>query len=329
MEGINKQTNPEPVNTTEEPKTPEKKSTLEQVKEKALKFLKRTRQVATIITIGLIADYQATHNNTIEASNVDGKEVYTHSDKQTTHILNYLGGLDSLSEEEQMHFFKEYIIGWSSQGDSKLTLPENFINFNKQELVKFLSKLDKINDKKQELENEQETLKYFERSLSRYYPKKYEYNDTIYKKLWEVEKECGSPKIDWTFGKNRDFLISNDNKVAHYNSFTHTVFINAQDYKSLGGHFQLRDLVAEWAHAKQFDEHPVGSTLQMIQDGLRIAGDVVTSKEHSFIKSQLKEYNKPGSIEYDAHKIIEPYLEKKFEDIKSLDRAFRRNHKHK
>lgn len=327
MEGLNKQTNPEPVNTTETLQTPEKKSTLEQVKEKSLKFLKRTRQVATIITIGLIADYQATHNNTIEASNVDGKEVYTHSDKQTTHILNYLGGLDSLSEEEQLHFFKEYVTGYYSQGDHDIPLPENFLNFTKDEVNQFLLKLhNSENNTNKKLEN---TKGHLEKSLERSYPKKYEYNDTIYKKLWEVEKECGSPKVDWTFGKKRDFLISDNNKTAHYNSFTHTVFINAEDYKSLGGHFQLKDLVAEWAHAKQFDEHPVGSTLQIIQDGLRIAGDVVTSKEHSFIKSQLKEYNKPGSIEYDAHKIIEPYLEKKFEDIKSLDRAFRRNHKHK
>lgn len=300
--------NSSPINQPEA-NSLEKKSGFERVKEKAGKFLKRVKQVGFVLILAGIIDYQLTHNNEIESKNIDGKEIFEHSDKETTHILNYLGGLDSLSDEERLKFMKEY-----SRGFDSIDIPDGYDKMTESETMFFLVN-HFYNTYRDDYDSIQQTQEELTEVINDAFPKKYQYNDTIYKKLWEVEKECGSPKINWTFGRDRHMLSSRNDLSPHYNPFTHTVFIEANSH---GSNTQIEDIVSEWSHAKQFHDHPTGSTLQAIEDGIRTAKDILKSKHKDYIISQLKEYNTLGSLEYDAHKIIEPYIENKFKDIKSI-----------
>lgn len=297
---INKQSETNPL---------EKRSSFERVKEKAAKFMKRVRQVAFVLVLAGVTDYQLTHHNKIESTNIDGKEIFKHSDEETTHILNYLGGVDSITRDEQAEFLKGLYIGFD-----KLPIPANIDEMQGEELINYIAEAMANSEYNPAKESAEKMKLDIEEMFKRSLPIKYEYNDTVYKQLWQAEQECGSPKIDWTYGNDRHFLELNskNNKVAHYNEFTHTVFIKPIGYRS------INSLIAEWSHAKQFHDNPVGSNLQAIEDGIRIANNVIKSEHKDYTISQLLEYSIPGSIEHDAHEIIEPYLKEKYPNIKNL-----------
>lgn len=65
------------------------------------------------------------------------------------------------------------------------------------------------------------------------------------------------------------------------------------------------------SHGKQFSDNQRGSYLISIRDlfSVAIAGrfDLANMEEQYDLL-----YEKPGSLEYEAHKIIEPNLEKKY-----------------
>lgn len=296
--------------------SPEKKSGLEKVKEKSARLLKRLRQVGFVLILAGITNYQLTHNNEISSQNIDGKEFFTHSDKETTHILNYLGGLDSLTESDQINFIKQY---FKNNPVKDLELPSNFDQMSDEEYLSWIAE----NNMKYGFGDSMEEAKQIAlRDLDNAFPKKYKYNDTFYKKLWEVEKECGSPKIQWTCGWNRENLVkfSSEGSIARYNPLTHTVSVNA----SIGAGGQIGDLVSEFAHAKQFHDNPTSSTFKSIKEGIRIANKALKSKKEGgliskLVASQLEEYNISGSTEHEAHKIIEPYLKEKFKEIKDSE----------
>lgn len=143
--------NPDPV---KEPKveTPEKKSGLERVKEKANKFLKRVRQVSIVLILASITNHQVTHRDQIESINVEGKEIFKHPDEETTHILNYIAGLDSLSDEEQLKFIKEYI-----KGAGKIKVPDNFDEMTREQVESLM--LYSVDDKRKNIGDSIEKLK--------------------------------------------------------------------------------------------------------------------------------------------------------------------------
>lgn len=303
--------NPSPIKEPEGG-SPEKKSGFERAKEKAGKFLKRVRQVSIVLILASITNHQVTHRDQIKSINVEGKEIFKHPDEETTHILNYIAGLDSLSNEEQLKFIKEYI---KSVGFIKV--PDNFDKMTREQVDSVM--LYSVHDKRKNTGDSIEKLKLIVTKITEEnFPKKYEYNDTIYKRLWEVEQEVGSPKIKWTFGNKRDFLsVAKEHRVSHYNPREHTLFIEARGNR--GKREQINHLIAEWAHAKQFHDNPFDSRLKSIYDGMRIAKNILKSEDMDYVGSQLKEYHTIGSVEHEAHQVIEPYIENKFKDIKSLD----------
>ena len=301
----------------------EKMTNLERVREKAEKFLKRVKQSALILSFGMAVNYTTIHSNEVETIKENGKEIFRHPDKETTHILNYLSGIDSLSDEEQVILFKNEIkYQFSKKG---ILIPENYDEMNKNDFFDFLNEVD-INHIKQNhsgefFKNLDVTKEYLDsnnnKEIEFFIPKKYEYNDTLNQILWDIEKECGSPKIEWTSGQERNtFQMSSGYGVSHYNPVTHTVFINCIDgaHKREG---KIHFLLEELSHSKQFHDNYLSSIIGVVESTKRIATDIV--KTHDPVKSQLKEYNISGSLENDAHKIIEPYLKKKFDSIKKFE----------
>ncbi len=279
----------------------EKLSHLEKVKQKAEKFLRRMRQVGMVIGVGMAVNYATIHTSDVETKIENGKENFSHSDKETEHILNYLAGLDSLSNEERMQVLK---VGFQLAGFNGKSIKD----LSEKELAAYY--VDSVAKPKSDHgETRDDFIKQTEDAFEDILPTKYEYNDTLYSALWKTEKECGSPKIRWTVGDDRNVFFSADETgVAHYNSFDHTVSINAGDFKHMRA--PVTSLVAEWPHSKQFHDNYVSSSVGMVQAGYWIAKDALST--HDFVQSQLKEYATPGSLENEAHSIIELYLKKRF-----------------
>jgi hypothetical protein len=117
---------------------------------------------------------------------------------------------------------------------------------------------------------------------------------------------------------NRDLLsFFTDHHMSLYTAREHTVFIQARGRGD--NREQINKLITEWSHAKQYHDNPFDSRLKSIYARIRIANDILKSDEKSYVESQLKEYHTIGSVEHEAHQVIEPYIKNKFKDIKSLD----------
>jgi hypothetical protein len=282
-------------------------SKLERVREAGNLFLKRLRQLGVVLAIGMASHYNLTHKNKIEKTIENGREIFKHNDEETTHILNYFGGVDSLSDSERFNMFKSKL---KFGGEMSENLPKNFDKMNEDEVLAYFHDFYKNTGM-----NIEETKKLVADSIEAQFPKKYNYNDTLYRILWETEKECGAPNIRWTYGHKRNFLTPGPATEARYSFKSHTCFI--QPYDSAQSYKQLNNLIAEWAHAKQFDHRYISSILESIRDMVRIANDMIENN-NTFIKSHKKEYEIGGSIENEAHEILEPYIKSKFEEIKSI-----------
>ena len=289
-----------------------KKSGFEYVQEKANKFIKRLRQATFVLGIIVAANYYETHSTDIEKDYENGKEVFKHPDKETNHILNYLAGADSLTRQEQINTVKDGIA--VSLKEEGINLPDNYFSMSEEE---FLSYLESINDKVKLVGPESKTTlkEDINKTIDENLPTKYEYNDTLYNILWKVEKECGAPKIRWTVGDERNMFLMNTSAVAHYNPVTHTIFIHPGDYQKK--HVQIKELISELPHSKQLYDNYFSSIAGGIEAATRIAKEFI--KNRSIVGAQLKEYDVTGSIENEAHNIIEPELKKEFKDIKSIN----------
>lgn len=135
------------------------------------------------------------------------------------------------------------------------------------------------------------------------------YDPAIAKILWKLQARVGAPRIRWEApGQNIEATVSGQMSGAgraHYNSETNTVYITPG---SVGA-----TLVAEDSHALQFDQHPIASRVQFVLDMTQSA--VRAYKEHTTVyEQQLKDYRTPGTLEYDAHKVIQPTLIRQVED---------------
>lgn len=124
-----------------------------------------------------------------------------------------------------------------------------------------------------------------------------EFNEKLYYALWELEQSCGNPRIRLRTSGYKDFYLP----------LTNTIYINPS-------HFLLdaRDsLISELSHARQRKEYKI-NIFRAIKDSARAAASFLISVSKEIWD---KSYNIPGTIEYEAHKIIEPELLKKIEEI--------------
>jgi hypothetical protein len=131
-------------------------------------------------------------------------------------------------------------------------------------------------------------------------PKKREFNPELYQRLWQTEIETGSPKIKWCpLVAEEDIFYGY--LFDNYNFITNSLMISILEPE--------KGLAAEWAHSEQFNHDPIGSNVRYLSDLLRIAKRKICGSSLSYAHGQ--EYETFGSIEYEAHRIIEPQLRKR------------------
>lgn len=283
----------------------EKLSRFESLCDKSKIFIKRMEQLMLVLGIGMAVHYTEIKNDKVEKISQDEKEVFQHSDKETTHILNYVAGVDSLNYEERIELLKpELKIYYDKQ---HVPLPENFDSMNKEEFLSFCYSTEKnfYKNNKSETEIIADFMAWVEKTV----PGGFKYDSTLYKLIWETEKECGAPHVRWTFGQSRD--LSDGGGVAHYNQLNNTIYIHPKNFRAKDD--PVNELIEEWPHAKQMENAYLETIIGDVEAAARIAEDMMTT--HSFVTSQLKEYEILGSIEHNAHSVIEPQIQEKFKNI--------------
>ncbi|OGJ02520.1 hypothetical protein A3G06_01285 [Candidatus Nomurabacteria bacterium RIFCSPLOWO2_12_FULL_46_14] len=277
--------------------------------------------IPTSATIGAIEQKEtSTADNSIEALQSQPKprdevikgiwftgQEYRHTDEETTHILNYMAGRDTLSEEEVVRLVKER---WMTYLDTTITLPENISLRDAADSVAAHWPISR-------------TEKLPEILLDEYnnFPRFLMPNDNLYSAIWQLEQEVGAPKVRLVNTKSGRSWYKFNSNLAGIN-FPHvlldTLIITTdeqgQERTEHRHTLNPKHLLAEYAHAQQRAEDPFRSIVRKTIDDKRTQARA-DSLNISRYSAQLHEYSIPGTIEHEAHKIIEPQLKNRLDEL--------------
>ncbi len=132
------------------------------------------------------------------------------------------------------------------------------------------------------------------------------FDPELYAALWKLEQEYGNPKIKLISG--RDFDVDTR---AYYNNRNNIMYLNIDSMDTIENQY-----IAELSHAKQYDRNPVHFMLREYYAVLKTEVRHLSSKKPGSHQSKYDLlYNEPGSIEYEAHRIIEPKLKSELETL--------------
>jgi len=158
-----------------------------------------------------------------------------------------------------------------------------------------------------------EIKKEFEEELERFATKdsleKYAHSDNIYDLVWQMEQECGNPRVRTQMEGYGFTPVSDFGAAAHYTPYKNTIYISLYD---LYFHNPDNSIVAEMSHAKQYKENPIGTHIRFARDAINVLRSAGINSPEAIGDEYRKLYQKPGSVEHEAHKVIEPYLMSKY-----------------
>jgi len=278
----------------------------EQLRDKLGRNLKRLFRVlsfASVLTGAAgMADYGLTRYRVEETKSGDaGGIIYNHQDKETTHIINTLAGKESLNESDKRDILIDYI----TEQLQMLHEREQYLEIGQSDVNKM--PLDDLTELAKE-------FKFVTGGLNKLItdPGPEAFDPELYNALWKLEQECGSPKIKFRLASKKNiFKLYNPNS-SFYNPYTNTAFID------IGANAETIDnYIAELSHGKQFAENPITSNLLAVKGIVKSAkgalagegpGAVRSGADDRIHRSYEQLYQEPGSLEYDAHKVIQPKL---------------------
>lgn len=256
---------------------------------KARNLMIRATQISALLVGGLELQYLRTHEQVTVGAREDGEIVFHHPDAVTDHILNYIAGAETLSEEERLGFIQKALV-WNGKNFGK-DIQETSSAMSREELTSLI-----LEEFPELATNTQEAEKGIDDMLE-VIPAQHDYNKDMYTAIWKLEQEAGAPYLRWTVGPER--FEDGQMNVPQYNPLTNTIYVYPLDPLELFAH--------EIPHAKQFADRPVGAAIDGAQAVLRIATKVIGGK--SLRDAQSEEYGIPGSLEYEAHEDIQPQVE--------------------
>lgn len=124
----------------------------------------------------------------------------------------------------------------------------------------------------------------------------------LHNTLWKIEKEHGSPNIRWQTDQ-AGILNLGEYHRSNYNPFTNTINFAVED---ITGDF-FETFIKEVTHAKQFNEEPILSYVKATVDNAKTLFTSITSGKE-FNEEYFKLYKEKGTLEYEAHSVLEEPL---------------------
>ncbi len=242
------------------------------------------------------------------------KPEYSAPDRETAHLLNYIVGRDTLSEDEVERLLKE---SWVTDFDLPTTLPETI---GLEEMADSV-----VNKIETEEDLDQLALEGLKESLmgeKEYFPRFLEENDDLYEVIWQLEFEVGMPRIRFAFIKDgRSYYDPYDNRIVL--NFSTTIIDTVASFKTFLGlslgveykhGFDPSNILAEYAHAQQWSQNREGYNERHAKDSKQTLARADSLKISRY-DSQKYEYGIPGTVEHEAHKLILPQLTKRFGEL--------------
>jgi len=251
---------------------------LKKIVDKSIVFAQRLIKISALVALGLTANYFRTKESVSESSGTNNEIVYAHGDEETTHILNYLAGRETLAEEEQLRFL--IMVAREFATVMVKPIPENMDAMSITDIKNYIT---------QNLSAGGAEL----------VPDRYAYSRAMYDTVWTLEREVGAPKIRWNTDVSRD---PSNLTSSSYSVLTNTIYIRPTH--------PLMNLSRELAHSDQFRNRPVESYLIEAEGYLRIALKTITRLQ-SPGSARGEEYSVPGSIEHEAHQKIHPEIRRR------------------
>lgn len=225
----------------------------------------------------------------------DGKVVFEHEDRETTEILNYLSGKGVLSRKMKIKIVAREVsnylllVGEKTPGD----LETNEAKLKEKCLALYWC----LGVVKQAQPGQKSASDWLDNVAS---PRMAD--EDLYQSIWLIEGIAGNPKLRWTTSFERHAPES----VGYYSS-RNTIYIDPPSVYGLPDFWQF---VSEAAHGKQYHKKPMRSEWLSKRDHLRMwAAALMAGSDYGKIYDCVL-YDKPGTLEYEAHKIIEPELQK-------------------
>lgn len=140
-------------------------------------------------------------------------------------------------------------------------------------------------------------------------PIKENLNQKLYDSLWQMEREFGSPQIRGINWKDSYSSFAAFSGIQEYNPYSHTIYLECKSPKRARG-----ELMAEFAHASQFQHNQLEAQLQLMGSFVRMMVNAANHDEKLF-PAYCREYSTWDSLEYEAHRIIEPQLRERLKSI--------------
>jgi hypothetical protein len=241
---------------------------------------------------------------------------YIHEDPETTHNIGVITGKEKLTLEQEVDFFRydlEKLIKsvWEElEPDLQSRIPKDvslYEKMNGEELFKIFKTLHP------ERQLDGKSIKDF---LDEYYDQNsMEFDQEGYEALWKLESENGSPKvrithrIDELAPEKKMFTIER----SHYVNETNTIYI------TYGTREHLKDkTISELSHAQQYNEKQLQTFLQSWKDEVTTIKAIFSAPDSYRNAYDNTLYDTPGSVEYNAHKEIQPKLIERFESLRPL-----------
>lgn len=233
--------------------------------------------------------------------------VFEHEDGETTRILDFISGRNDLSRTDKLLLARNVMrFYW------KLDNKANSLNFEKaeeQELKKVCLLDDLCSDVValgEALHPEREWFEHLIMPL-------HDYDKDLYMAVWRIETETGNPKVRWGkyVGRRGEGGVSN----IRFEAATNTIYLPLPTWNSRGG-FLVDDFVSEASHSKQLNDRPTIFFINSLRDMIEV--EIYAYKYHEAYDDAYDEllYDEPGTIEYEAHKIIQPELKKSIPEPK-------------
>lgn len=274
-------------------------------------------------------NYEANRFVLTETVDANGQAIYLHPDARTTHYLNILAGKEKFTEDDLMFAgentksvdeinkiagaekytdaeveekTKEQWIGRFKENADFHQNPPNMEKMSSEELAIAYSSQISSSASVEDIIEYNKVLKKMFNERANYVSS----NKGMYKLVWELEQEGGNPKIR-LIGK--DGVSGNPNKNAFYVPSNNTMYV---DIKHLTGDLVYpAAVVSETSHGKQWADRAFISSLLVIRDN-GVASVRSLFSGSGFWAEHDKLYYEPGTLEYQAHKVIQPALEEKY-----------------
>lgn len=234
---------------------------------------------------------------------------FANRNNMTTKDLDILVGLGKFTEEDLERMQRDFLKSQLKMLKIEISPPVNIEKMSSLELLTIMSEDPRVTSRplpheeaeiraqKQATENN--------RLLTKEIKERVELSKDIYSLVWQLEKEGGNPRIRF-IAKDTGFNLTPRSKRAeHYDSSSNTIYIELESLISGSG------VVAEMSHGKQFKNDPLGSYFLGFRDVINVFLKSWFSTERREEEYE-KLYTKLGTLEYQAHNVIEPDLEKRY-----------------